>query len=89
MKVQNFGPPAIAPYSTVLLETINLLGARALLIICADFVRQKNRCARSLMMSPAALTKFQGHFRVHPVYHKFSFWATGLVYQKVGIVTMI
>ena len=28
-------------------------------------------------------------FRVHPVYHKFSFWATGLVYQKVGIVTMI
>ena len=28
-------------------------------------------------------------FRVHPVCHKFSFWATGLVYQKVGIVTMI
>ena len=23
-------------------------------------------------------------FRVHPVYHKFSFWATGLVYQKVA-----
>ena len=49
------------PYlDMVPLETINLLGARALLIICADFVRQKNRCARSLMMSTAALTKFQG-----------------------------
>ena len=35
------------------------------------------------------MLKSKEHFRVHPVYHKFSFWATGLVYQKVGIVTMI
>jgi hypothetical protein len=64
---------------TVLLETIKpcLLGLRALPKICLDSVRRKNRFARSVMMSPTAVTKFQGQkcfspFRAAPAVLTFA-----------------